>query len=37
VSAQALLKESDWEFSKDGKEHLRDYLKKLADQKEKAK
>jgi S1-C subfamily serine protease len=37
VSAQALLKESDWEFSKDGKEHLQDYLKKLADQKEKAK
>jgi S1-C subfamily serine protease len=37
VSAQALLKESDWEFSKDGKEHLQDYLKKLADHEEKAK
>jgi len=37
VSAQALLKEGDWEFSKDGKENLQDYLKKLADQKEKAK
>jgi hypothetical protein len=30
VSAQALLREGDWEFSKDGKEYLQDYLKKLA-------
>jgi len=37
VSAQALLKENDWEFSKNGKEHLVDYLKKLAQQQEKAK
>jgi hypothetical protein len=24
------LREGDWEFSKDGKEYLQDYLKKLA-------
>ena len=35
VSAQALLKESDWELSKDGKEHLQDYLKKLAQKQDK--
>jgi S1-C subfamily serine protease len=29
VSAQALLKESGWEFSKDGKQVLEDYLAKL--------
>ncbi len=33
VSAQALLKESDWEFAKNGKEYLQEYLKKLAEQK----
>jgi S1-C subfamily serine protease len=37
VSAQALLKDSDWEFSKDGKEYLELYLKKLSEQKEKSK
>src|SRR4029077_14341335 len=37
VSAQALLKEGDWEFSKDGKEHLQDYLKKLTAQQNKTK
>jgi S1-C subfamily serine protease len=36
VSAQALLKESDWEFAKNGKEYLQEYLKKLAEQKGKA-
>jgi len=35
VSAQALLKASDWEFSKDGKEHLEDYLKKLTQKQDK--
>jgi S1-C subfamily serine protease len=37
VSALALLNDGGWEFSKDGKNHLQDYLKKLADQKEKGK
>ena len=37
VSAQALLKDGEWEFSRDGREHLENYLKKLADQKEKTK
>lgn len=32
VSAQALLKESGWEFAKNGKERLEDYLKKLTKQ-----
>jgi S1-C subfamily serine protease len=36
VSAQALLKESDWEFAKNGKEHLQEYVKKLAEQKGRA-
>jgi len=29
VSAQVLLKDSGWEFAKDGKQHLDDYLAKL--------
>jgi len=37
VSAQALLKDGEWEFSNDGKEHLQHYLKKLAYEKGKAK
>jgi len=37
VSAQALLKDSDWEFSKEGKEYLEQYLRKLSGQKEKPK
>jgi V8-like Glu-specific endopeptidase len=37
VSAQALLKENDWEFSKSGKQYLLDYLKKLTQQQDKTK
>ena len=37
VTAQAFLKESGWEFAKDGQERLEAYLKKLAAQQEKTK
>lgn len=33
VSAQALLKDGDWEFTKNGKEYLDEYLKKLKEKK----
>ena len=37
VTAQALLKESGWEFAKDGQERFAKYLKAIAAQQEKAK
>jgi S1-C subfamily serine protease len=37
VSAQALLKDSDWEFAKNGKEYLVEYLKKLTQQQDQTK
>jgi S1-C subfamily serine protease len=37
VTAQALLKESGWEFAKDGRERLETYLKAVSTQQEKTK
>jgi len=37
VTAQAFLKESGWEFAKNGRERLEAYLKALTAQQEKAK
>jgi S1-C subfamily serine protease len=37
VTAQALLKESGWEFAKDGRERLQEYLKAMNSKQEKAK
>jgi hypothetical protein len=37
VTAQALLKESGWEFAKDGRERLETYLKAVNAQQEKTK
>jgi len=37
VTAQALLKESGWEFAKDGRERLETYLKAVSAQQEKMK
>jgi S1-C subfamily serine protease len=37
VTAQAILKESGWEFAKDGRERLQEYLKAMTAKQEKAK
>jgi len=37
VTAQALLKESGWEFAKEGQQYLQSYLKAMAEQQEKTK
>jgi S1-C subfamily serine protease len=37
VTAQALLKENGWEFAKDGRERLQEYLKAMSEREEKAK
>jgi len=37
VTAQAFLKENGWEFAKDGRERLQEYLKAMAEQLEKSK
>jgi hypothetical protein len=37
VTAQAILKETGWEFAKDGRERLREYMKAINTQQDKEK